>query len=121
MRPRVICHIAASIDGRIVVDGWPDTGAVRREYEAIHAAYEANAWIRGRITMEPFAGATRPDADVKREYWPATRAQRNRSPMPRRASVMASFGRTSTGCSASYSKSAPPDLNGIFFPSLTSR
>lgn len=60
--------MAASIDGRIVVDGWPDTGAVRREYEAIHAAYEANAWMCGRITMEPFAGATRSDADVKREY-----------------------------------------------------
>ena len=34
-RPRVICHMAASTDGRIVVDGWPDAvaTAVRREYE----------------------------------------------------------------------------------------
>ena len=68
MRPRVICHMAMSIDGRIVADGWPDSGAVRREYEEIHAAYEADAWMCGRITMEPFAGAVRSDADVKREY-----------------------------------------------------
>lgn len=68
MRPRVICHMATSIDGRIVADGWPDSPAVRREYEEIHAAYEADAWMCGRITMQPFAGAVRSDADVKREY-----------------------------------------------------
>jgi 2,5-diamino-6-(ribosylamino)-4(3H)-pyrimidinone 5'-phosphate reductase len=68
MRPRVICHMATSIDGRIVTDGWPESAAVRREYEEIHAAYEADAWMCGRITMEPFAGAVRSDADVKREY-----------------------------------------------------
>src|SRR5688572_12400449 len=67
-RPRVICHMAMSIDGRIVVDGWPDSSAVRREYEQIHATYDGDAWMCGRITMEPFAGATRPDADVQREY-----------------------------------------------------
>ena len=67
-RPRVICHMATSVDGRIVVDGWPDSSAVRRVYEQIHATYEADAWMCGRITMEPFAGATRSDAEVKREY-----------------------------------------------------
>lgn len=67
-RPRVICHMAMSVDGRIVVDGWPDGPAVRREYERIHTTYGADAWMCGRITMEPFAGATRSDADVKREY-----------------------------------------------------
>jgi 2,5-diamino-6-(ribosylamino)-4(3H)-pyrimidinone 5'-phosphate reductase len=43
-RPRVICHMAASIDGRIVVDGWPESiaAAVRREYEQVHASYNAN-------------------------------------------------------------------------------
>ena len=68
MRPRVICHMATSIDGRIVTDRWPDNAAVRREYEQIHNSYEADAWMCGRITMEPFAGAARSDADVKREY-----------------------------------------------------
>ena len=67
-RPRVICHMAMSIDGRIGVDRWPDNAAVRREYERIHTSYQAEAWMCGRITMEPFAGATRSDSDVRREY-----------------------------------------------------
>jgi 2,5-diamino-6-(ribosylamino)-4(3H)-pyrimidinone 5'-phosphate reductase len=60
--------MATSVDGRIVTDGWPDGPAIRREYEQIHTTYEADAWMCGRITMEPFAGAARSDADVKREY-----------------------------------------------------
>ena len=69
-RPRVICHMAASVDGRIVVDGWPSAaaGAVRREYEAVHASCEADGWICGRVTMEPFAGGVRLDAEVAREH-----------------------------------------------------
>src|SRR5438552_772572 len=67
-RPRVICHMAASVDGRIVADKWPDAPAVRREYEQIHASYAADGWMCGRVTMEPFAGGLRSDADVAREY-----------------------------------------------------
>ena len=69
-RPRVICHMATSIDGRIVVDGWPDAAAkaVRRQYEQVHASYEADGWICGRVTMEPFAKAMRPEAEVAREH-----------------------------------------------------
>lgn len=69
-RPRVICHMAAAIDGRIVVDGWPDrvAAAIRREYERVHASYEPDGWLCGRVTMEPFAGAVRPEAEVAREH-----------------------------------------------------
>jgi 2,5-diamino-6-(ribosylamino)-4(3H)-pyrimidinone 5'-phosphate reductase len=69
-RPRVVCHMAASIDGRIVVDGWPESvsAAVRREYEKVHASYDAEGWICGRVTMEPFAGGVRAEAEVAREY-----------------------------------------------------
>jgi 2,5-diamino-6-(ribosylamino)-4(3H)-pyrimidinone 5'-phosphate reductase len=67
-RPRVICHMMASVDGRIVVDGWPDSGAERRQYEQVHAGYDADGWMCGRITMEPFAGGLRPDAEVAREH-----------------------------------------------------
>jgi 2,5-diamino-6-(ribosylamino)-4(3H)-pyrimidinone 5'-phosphate reductase len=67
MRPRVICHMTASIDGRIGVDGWPVSAEVRRQYEQVHASYEPDGWICGRVTMEPFAGSTRSDADVARE------------------------------------------------------
>src|SRR5687768_13608488 len=78
-RPRVICHMAASIDGRIVVDGWPPSvaAAVRREYERVHTSYEADGWICGRVTMEPFAGGVRPETEVARERvsLPAGQAQ----------------------------------------------
>ena len=66
----MICHMATSVDGRIVVDGWPDSAAaaVRRHYEQIHTSYQADGWICGRITMEPFAGATRPESEVANEH-----------------------------------------------------
>lgn len=57
-----------SLDGRIVVDGWPSAAEQRREYEQVHASYEADGWICGRVTMEPFAGAVRSDAEVARVY-----------------------------------------------------
>ena len=62
--------MATSVDGRIVVHGWPDSAAaaVRRHYEHVHTSYKADGWICGRVTMEPFAGATRPDDEVAREY-----------------------------------------------------
>jgi 2,5-diamino-6-(ribosylamino)-4(3H)-pyrimidinone 5'-phosphate reductase len=74
-RPRVICHMAASLDGRIVVDGWPDAAAaaVRKHYEEIHAGYEPDGWICGRITMESFAGGVRSEAEVAREHTGAPR------------------------------------------------
>lgn len=59
-----------SIDGRIVVDHWPSSAEARREYERVHATYDADAWMCGRITMEPFAGGTRTDDEVARETEP---------------------------------------------------
>jgi 2,5-diamino-6-(ribosylamino)-4(3H)-pyrimidinone 5'-phosphate reductase len=69
-RPRVICHMVSSIDGRIVTTNWPDMTDARREYERIHTSYAADAWMCGRVTMEPFAGATRSVDDVSREASP---------------------------------------------------
>lgn len=69
-RPRIICHMAASVDGRILVGGWPAStaAAVRREYERVHASYESDGWICGRVTMEPFAGGVRSEAEVARDH-----------------------------------------------------
>lgn len=67
-RPRVICHMAMSVDGRIVVDGWPAPDAVRREYEQVHASYGADGWMCGRVTMEPFAGALRAEGEIAGEH-----------------------------------------------------
>jgi riboflavin biosynthesis pyrimidine reductase len=59
--------MTVSTDGRIVVDGWPDTGPVRREYEQIHESFDPDGWLCGRVTMEPFAGGLRSEAEVARE------------------------------------------------------
>lgn len=67
-RPRVICHMLTSIDGRIVTEGWPLTAEQRRHYEQVHASYDPDGWMCGRVTMEPFARRTRSDAEIAREY-----------------------------------------------------
>jgi 2,5-diamino-6-(ribosylamino)-4(3H)-pyrimidinone 5'-phosphate reductase len=67
-RPRVICHMMASIDGRIATGGWPLSPEGRRQYELVHASYEADGWICGRVTMEPFAKRVRSEAEVARAH-----------------------------------------------------
>ena len=59
----------SSIDGRIVTDGWPLSPEGRRQYELVHATYNPQGWLCGRVTMElHFAQRSRSDADVAREY-----------------------------------------------------
>ena len=68
-RPRVICHMMTSIDGRIVTDGWPLSREGSRQYEAVHLSYEPGAWLCGRVTMaQHFAAGTRPEAELARTY-----------------------------------------------------
>ncbi|HEU4456687.1 MAG TPA: RibD family protein [Longimicrobium sp.] len=68
-RPRVICHMIASLDGRILTDGWPLSKEGRREYERVHESYEPDGWICGRVTMEEhFAQGVRSDAEIAREH-----------------------------------------------------
>ena len=67
-RPRVICHMTVSVDGRIVTRGWPQTPEESRQYELLHESYEADAWMSGRVTMESFAKHVRSADDVAREY-----------------------------------------------------
>ena len=57
-RPYVICHMLPSIDGRIVTRGW-DVKNASREYERTASTFDADAWIIGRISMEPYAGKAR--------------------------------------------------------------
>jgi 2,5-diamino-6-(ribosylamino)-4(3H)-pyrimidinone 5'-phosphate reductase len=45
-----------SVDGRIVTDGWRLPRGLLSEYERTAATYGADAWIIGRISMEPYAG-----------------------------------------------------------------
>jgi riboflavin biosynthesis pyrimidine reductase len=45
-----------SVDGRIVTDSWRLPRDVVAEYERTAASFDADAWIIGRISMEPYAG-----------------------------------------------------------------
>ena len=68
-RPRVICHMMSSLDGRILTDGWPLSKDGRKQYEQVHATYAPDGWLCGRVTMEQhFAQGTRSDAEVAREH-----------------------------------------------------
>ena len=68
-RPRVICHMIASLDGRILTDGWPLSAEGRRQYERVHEGYEAGGWLCGRVTMEQhFAQALRSEAEIAHEH-----------------------------------------------------
>lgn len=50
-RPRIICHMASTIDGKI--DGGAINGLTKKgEYEALHAKLNGDAWICGRTTMQ---------------------------------------------------------------------
>jgi riboflavin biosynthesis pyrimidine reductase len=63
----------ASIDGRIVVEGWPLASEARREYERVHASYDPDGWLCGRVTMEPFAKRLRGEDEVARQHAGAPR------------------------------------------------
>lgn len=68
-RPYVICHMLPSIDGRIVTRDW-NLGNASREYERTAATFEADAWIIGRVSMEPYAGKARIPRRKTRERIP---------------------------------------------------
>jgi 2,5-diamino-6-(ribosylamino)-4(3H)-pyrimidinone 5'-phosphate reductase len=55
MRPRVICHMMPSVDGRLRTQRWDIPEAGHNEYERTADTYHADAWLCGRKTMEEFA------------------------------------------------------------------
>ena len=54
-RPYVVCHMVPSVDGRIVTARWRLPPAVHAEYERTAATFAADAWMIGRVSMEPYA------------------------------------------------------------------
>ena len=82
MKPYVICHMVASLDGSLhpsrftkSPDGGPSDWS--RIYEDIHKKFEHDAWIVGRVTMAEMSkvgphGPARPGA-VERPYHLAAR------------------------------------------------
>lgn len=76
-RPHLVCHMAASIDGRILPDRWRPDLTFPAIYEALHDKLDGDAWIVGRVTGQEFARAERYPATntetFPREPWFATR------------------------------------------------
>lgn len=62
VRPRIICHMISSVDGRLLVKRWsqPATGSDARDYmrhyERIADRLDADGWIVGRKTMAEVLG-----------------------------------------------------------------
>jgi len=61
MRPKIICHMISSIDGRLLVDRWTtpakgiDADRLSEYYDSVATRFEAEGWIVGRKTMDAFA------------------------------------------------------------------
>jgi riboflavin biosynthesis pyrimidine reductase len=58
MKPYTICHMVASIDGRILNSRWrPSTREAGDLFERLHARLGGDAWLVGRVTGQEFAKA----------------------------------------------------------------
>src|SRR5260221_10319143 len=66
MRPKIICHMMSSIDGRLLADRWtaPANGinaaTLRSHYDQVASRFDSNGWIVGRTTMEEIVGNNPP-------------------------------------------------------------
>jgi riboflavin biosynthesis pyrimidine reductase len=58
MRPKIICHMVSSIDGRLMVDRYSapasgiDSDTLRQHYDLISERFLGDGWLVGRATME---------------------------------------------------------------------
>jgi riboflavin biosynthesis pyrimidine reductase len=56
MKPDVICHMVASIDGRTLTRRWrPEDASRRALFARLHDGLSADAWLVGRITGQEYA------------------------------------------------------------------
>lgn len=78
MKPYVVCHMVASVDGRILHSRWrPPTREGGDLFERLHVKLGGDAWLVGRVTGQEFAKANtydiRADQTYRREPWLARR------------------------------------------------
>jgi 2,5-diamino-6-(ribosylamino)-4(3H)-pyrimidinone 5'-phosphate reductase len=59
-----------SVDGRIVTKAWGLRGGLLAQYERTASSFGADAWIIGRISMEPYAGNARVPSSSRRTRIP---------------------------------------------------
>ena len=74
MKPHVICHMSASVDGRTLPSRWrPEGASAGGLYERLHQELAGDAWLVGRVTGQEFAkGKAYPahtDQTFPREPW----------------------------------------------------
>ena len=74
MKPYVVCHMVASIDGRILHSRWrPTTRDGGDLFERLHVKLDGDAWVVGRVTGQEFAKGqpydTKADRTYPREPW----------------------------------------------------
>jgi riboflavin biosynthesis pyrimidine reductase len=56
MKPHVICHMAASIDGRTLLNRWRPAGVVADGlFERVYQELAVDAWLVGRVTGQEYA------------------------------------------------------------------
>lgn len=64
-KPYVICHMMASVNGKILSKNWEmssNYGQFDGVYEKCHASFKSNAWFCGRVTMEKdFTNGVQPE------------------------------------------------------------
>lgn len=81
MKPYVICHMNASVDGRILGSRWrPAENRMAGLFERLHDALGGGSWLIGRVTGSEYARAEaypdRTDQTFPREAWFAQRIPR---------------------------------------------
>ena len=58
--PKIICHMIASVDGRLYPDRWtpgPENADISTSYESAANSFGAAGWIVGRTTMAEYAAS----------------------------------------------------------------
>lgn len=77
MKPHVICHMASSIDGRILPSRWRPQVRVGELFDSLHEKLGGQAWLVGRVTGQEFAKAETYPVETQeafpREPWFARR------------------------------------------------
>jgi riboflavin biosynthesis pyrimidine reductase len=78
MKPHVICHMVASLDGRTLSSRWrPEGAAASGLFERLHEELGGDAWLVGRVTGQEFAKRkgypAHTDKTFPREAWFARR------------------------------------------------
>ena len=69
MKPYVICHMNASVDGRILGSRWrPAENRMPGLFERIHEQLGGGSWLIGRVTGSEYARAEAYPDDTDQPY-----------------------------------------------------